>query len=271
MNVFIKYARYYDLLYSDKDYAEEANFIRCLVKKHTPNAKSILELGCGTGKHAEFLSMMGYKVLGIDMSSEMLEEANRRLDNLEEKQAARISFDCGDIRTYRTKRYFDVVVSLFHVMSYQTTNKDLNGTFETAKVHLKKGGIFIFDCWYGPAVLTDRPTVRIKRLEDDTIEVTRIAEPKIHENENIVEVNYHVFIKNKVTGIVEELREIHRMRYLFKPEIDLLFDQVGFEFVDSVEWVTGREPGFNVWNVCFIGKRPDIRSSKTIQLSSGGV
>jgi len=121
MTVFNKYARYYDLLYRDKDYAEEANFIRCLIQKHAPNAKSILELGCGTGKHAELLSKMGYKILGIDMSCEMLEAANRRLGDLKENQAARLSFDCGDIRTYRTERCFDVVVSLFHVMSYQTT------------------------------------------------------------------------------------------------------------------------------------------------------
>lgn len=139
MTVFNKYARYYDLLYRDKDYAEEANFIRSLVQKHAPNASSILELGCGTGKHAEMLSKMGYEILGIDMSRDMLEAASRRLGDLEEKQAARLSFDCGDIRTYRTERCFDAVLSLFHVMSYQTANKDLQDVFETAKVHLKWG------------------------------------------------------------------------------------------------------------------------------------
>jgi hypothetical protein len=103
-------------------------------------------------------------------------------------------------------------------------------------------------------VLTDRPVVRVKRLEDDAIQVTRIAEPKIHENENIVDVNYHVFIKNKATRIVEELKETHRMRYLFKPEIVLLFEQAGFKFVDSFEWITGRKPGFDTWGVCFVGR-----------------
>lgn len=254
MTIFGKYARYYDLLYGGKDYTGEANFIRGLIQKHTPNAASILDLGCGTGRHAELLSKMGYEVLGIDMSQEMLVAANRRLSDLEENRAITISFDHGDIRTYRVERCFDVVVSLFHVMSYQTTNKDLQGVFETAKVHLKQGGVFIFDCWYGPAVLTDRPAVRIKRLEDDTIQVTRIAEPIIHANKNIVDVNYHVFIKNKATGIVEELKETHCMRYLFRPEIDFLFERAGFEFVDSVEWMTYREPGFDTWSVCYMGR-----------------
>lgn len=254
MTVFGNYARYYDLLYRDKDYAGETKFIHGLIQKYASNAGSIFELGCGTGKHAELLSKMSYEVLGVDMSREMLEAANRRLSDLEKKGAKKLSFDHGDIRTYRTECCFDVVISLFHVMSYQTTNKDLQDVFETAKVHLKQRGVFIFDCWYGPAVLTDRPVVRVKRLEDEAIKVTRIAEPKIHANENIVDVNYHVFIKNKATGIVEELKETHRMRYLFKPEIDSLFEQAGFEFVDSFAWMTGREPGFNTWGVCFVGR-----------------
>lgn len=210
-------------------------------------------MGCGTGKHAELLPKMGYEVLGIDMSHEMLEVANRRLSDLEEKGAINLSFDQGDIRTYRTGCRFDSVISLFHVMGYQTANEDLQAAFGTAKIHLKQGGVFIFDCWYGPAVLTDRPVVRVKRLEDDAIQVTRIAEPEIHANENIVDVNYHVVIKNKSTGSVEELRETHRMRYLFKPEVDFLFEQAGFNFVNGFEWMTGREPGFNTWGVCFVG------------------
>lgn len=142
MTVFGNYACYYDLLYQDKDYSGEANFIQELIQKYAPNAKNLLELGCGTGIHAEKLAEVGYEVLGIDMSREMLEAANRRLIGLEEKQSQKLSFDHGDIRTYRTDRRFDTVISLFHVMSYQTTNKDLQGVFETAKVHLKRGGIY---------------------------------------------------------------------------------------------------------------------------------
>ena len=255
MDVFGNYAHYYDLIYRDKDYEKEANFVHGLIQKYSPNARTILELGCGTGRHAELLASKGYKVLGIDMSREMLESANRRLNNLEKKeQRSKLSFDQGDIRTYRIDHRFDVVISLFHVMSYQTTNKDLQDVLKTAKVHLKSGGIFIFDCWYGPAVLTDRPVVRVKRLEDDAMQVTRIAEPETHPNENGVDVHYQIFIKNKETGAIEEFKETHRMRYLFKPEIDLLFEQAGFEFVDSFEWMTGRKPGFNTWSVCFVGR-----------------
>ena len=69
----------------------------------------------------------------------------------------------------------------------------------------------------------------MKRLADEEIAVTRIAEPVMRVNENLVDVNYTVFIEVKATGQTEQVRETHRMRYLFLPELMLqrqgLFDE----------------------------------------------
>jgi SAM-dependent methyltransferase len=140
------------------------------------------------------------------------------------------------------------------VISYQTTNEDLLAAFATVKAHLKPGGVFIFDCWYGPAVLSDRPTIRVKRLEDEEISVTRIAEPLMYPNDNLVDVNYQVFIKDKNTGAVEEVQETHRMRYLFKPEIDLLLGQNQCKPIECREWMSDRNPGFDTWGIYFMVK-----------------
>ena len=74
------------------------------------------------------------------------------------------------------------MIALFHVLSYQTSNADAQAMFETAATHIETGGIFLFDCWYGPAVLTDRPETRVKRAEDDTVEIIRIAESVMFPN-----------------------------------------------------------------------------------------
>jgi SAM-dependent methyltransferase len=254
MDVFGNYARYYNLLYRDKDYAGEVEFIDQLLRTYASQTQSILELGCGTGTHALLLAKQGYSVHGVDLSAEMLQQASERLSQLPQELASKLTYSQGDIRTIRLDQQFDAIVSLFHVFSYQTTNQDLQATFATVNAHLKPGGVLIFDCWYGPAVLSDRPTVRIKRLEDKEISITRIAEPVMHPNENLVNVNYQVFIKDKHNGAVEELQETHTMRYLFKPEVDLLFKASQLELIASHEWMTKSEPGFNTWGVYFVGR-----------------
>ncbi|NEP55244.1 MAG: class I SAM-dependent methyltransferase, partial [Moorea sp. SIO3C2] len=142
MSVFGNYARYYDLLYRDKDYVGEAQFIHRLIQTHAPQAQNILELGCGTGNHAVLLAKEGYQLDGVDMSQEMLVTANDRLSQLPSEIASRLQFTHGDIREVRLNQSFDVVLSLFHVISYQTTNEDLLAAFNTVKEHLKPGGIF---------------------------------------------------------------------------------------------------------------------------------
>jgi SAM-dependent methyltransferase len=254
MSVFGNYARYYDLLYRDKDYVGEAQFIHRLIQTHAPDAQSILELGCGTGNHAVLLAKEGYQIHGVDFSQEMLQKASDRISHLPSDLTSRLEFTQGDICQVRLNQTFDVVLSLFHVISYQATNEDLLAAFATAKQHLKPGGIFIFDVWYGPAVLTNQPEVRVKRLEDEQIAVTRIAEPTLHANGNLVDVNYQVFIKDKTSGSVEELQETHRMRYLFKPELELLFDTSGFSPIEYQEWMTGCEVGLNTWGVYFVAR-----------------
>ena len=165
------YSQYYDLLYSGKDYNKEVEYIHELIKTNLANAKCILDMGCGTGKHAELLCDKGYFVQGIDLSEDMLKIAKQRAKGKEEK----LSFSQSKIQDLYLNKKFDVVISLFHVMSYQNTNEDLIKAFEVAKKHLKKDGLFIFDFWYGPAVLTDLKTTRIKRLESNKININRIT------------------------------------------------------------------------------------------------
>lgn len=251
MPVFGDYSAYYNLLNKDKDYAGEAEYLHGLIARYQPEARTLLDLGCGTGKHDLLLAKMGYEVTGVDRSAEMIAIANAQFSS-DNPPPASIHFTRGDIRTIRLGKTYDIVTSLFHVMSYQTGNNDLSAAFATVSAHLKPGGIFIFDCWYGPAVLTDRPTMRVKRLEDEAISVLRIAEPVMHPNENLVDVNYHVVVRDRKGATVEEIRETHRMRYLFRPELELLLGEAGLRIIGASEWMSDRQPGFDTWGACFV-------------------
>jgi hypothetical protein len=165
-----------------------------------------------------------------------------------------MKFSQGDARSVRLGEKVDAVISLFHVMSYQTSNADLMAAFATAKAHLSPSGVFIFDCWYGPAVLVDRPAVTVKRLEDVAVSITRIAEPTMNSAQNTVDVNYTVLVYDRKTALVETLRETHRMRYLFRPEIELLLEANGMSLVTAHEWMTENPPGPHTWAACFVAR-----------------
>jgi SAM-dependent methyltransferase len=248
--VFDAYAAYYDLLYRDKDYVGETTYVHGLIQRYSPGAREVLELGCGTGGHALELTKLGYLITGVDLSKAMIVWARKRAERLPD---AGLQFLNGDLREFRVNWKFDAVLALFHVMSYQTTNADISAAMATAAAHLAPGGAFIFDCWFGPGVLSDPPVTRMKRLEGDGVRITRIAEPIMHPNENRVDVSYEVFVEGPVG--LEKIQETHPMRYLFTPEVDWLLDANGLHRVAVEEWLTGAVPGLMSWNVCFVAKR----------------
>lgn len=254
MTVFDGYARYYDLLYQDKDYYGETEFIHKLILAHTSGAHCILELGCGTGVHGIMLAEHGYEVTGIDISKSMLDAAARRHAQQPSSIAERVSFLPGDVRDFELEGQFDVVLALFHVMSYQRSNDDLSKVFERVKTHLAPGGVFIFDCWYGPAVLADLPTVREKSFADDNTAVTRIAVPTLYPNNNWVDVDYQLFVEDLHSESVEELSESHHVRYLFRPELELLAETAGLRLEACGAWMSEKEPDLTTWYVYFVVK-----------------
>ena len=231
------YASYYDLFYADKDYAAEAAFVKDIICRHNPNASSIIEFGCGSARHAVEFARAGFSITGVDRSANMIERGQSRIDALDPHLRTKIKLMQGDATLIKLGESFDAVVSLFHVVSYQTANDALVGIFRAARSALVTNGLFVFDFWYGPAVLTERPQVRVRRVATSDADVTRIAEPTHQINHNIVDIKFTVIAVDKRTGRAEQHTEIHSMRYLFLPEIELIAAQSGFEVIETGEWL----------------------------------
>ena len=240
-SVFNAYSRYYDLLYSDKDYVGEAAYIQNLLVHNGISQGALLEFGSGTGKHGCLLAANGFIVHGIERSAAMVADSHK---------ASGFSCEQGDIGTAKMGTTYDAVLSLFHVISYQTTNAQLQGVFANAAEHLTVGGLFVFDFWYSPAVFAQKPSVRMKRMANDDVEITRFAEPKLYPNENRVDVLYTIFARDVASDAVKTFQEIHPMRHFSLPEIDLLAGVHGFERIQTEEFFTGNEPSENTWGVC---------------------
>lgn len=245
MSAFDKnYSAYYDLFYADKDYVSEATYVADVLKEFAKGPR-VLEFGSGTGKHGSILASHGFSIYGIELSESMVARAHE------------VGFPCevGNITSHRVGSTFDAIISLFHVISYLTTNQEVVSAFQNASNHLGVGGIFLFDVWYTPAVLAQRPEARTKCLENADYKVTRFAVPTIQTQENIVDVNYNVIVLEKVSGVTSEFQEKHSMRHFSIPEIDLICKLTGFERIQCEEFLTKRSPGEATWGVCFVVKK----------------
>lgn len=254
MTVFDLYAAYYDLLYRDKDYDGESEYVAGLVREYRPGAASILELGCGTGAHAVRLAQHCWNVHGVDLSPRMVEHANARREAASGDLQTRLTFEIGDVRSFRCGQTFDAVISLFHVMSYQAGNSDQEEAFRTARSHLSAGGLFVFDFWYGPAVLTDRPKHVVRQVEDQLVEVRRETTPVMDVNANCVDVHFDVLIRSRADLRSQRVSERHRMRYLFLPEIEQRLATHGFDLVSAHAWMSRRPLDDRSWYGCVVGR-----------------
>lgn len=253
---FKTYASNYDLLNKEKEYTKESDYIYKLLKSHFANESlDLLELGCGTGAHAEELLKHPFirSIQGVELSQEMVKVAR-------EKDISFFDVLQGDIvelANHSFSKTFHAAISLFHVISYLTKTEDIISCFKAVKNNLKPGGLFIFDVWHMPAVYFQRPETRIRKVENDEIEVTRIATSTMDEERNVVEVTFEIFIKDKTTSTIQVYTENHPMRHFSIPEMALIADLSGFDLIESHEFQTMKNPSVNTWGVTFILKNHD--------------
>lgn len=252
MSVFGDYAKFYDALYEDKDYAAECDFIEEVFTRFSDKpVDTILDLGCGTGGHAGILAERGYRVTGVDRSEVMLTEARQKISG------QGVDLNLGDVRFIRLGLQFNAAISMFAVMSYMSTNDDLLAAFGTASNHLKPGGLLIFDSWFGPAVLSDPPVDKVKEVEFKNRRIIRYAHPEVDIVGQVVTVNFRVL---EIAGdkIIADVVEAHRMRPIFVQEVIFLANQCGMELVKVVPFMRPAEQvSIRDWNVSFILRKKD--------------
>lgn len=253
MENFAEYAEYYNVLYRKKNYKKEVDYIGNLIRDYGWGNKKItlLDVGCGTGNHDFWFAKKGYRVAGIDKSAKMIAIAKQRA-----LKEPKVKFYLGEVSHFRLSRKFEVAVALFHVMSYITTNEAFIKSLQNIHSHLNKRGLFIFDFWYGPAVLIERPIKKTKRIfEKDTI-IQRTATPKINLNDNTVDVNYKLCVFNKGRGLTKVIKEKHKMRYFFLPELDFMLKLCGFRVLRHLNRLSLRKgPAENSWSALIVAQK----------------
>lgn len=227
------YADQYDTLYRDKDYAAECDLLEAVFHRYGDGSvQTILDLGCGTGNHAILLAQRSYQVTGVDCSPEMLVHAQQKATELSQRSMSNVpTFMQGDVRSLDVGQTFDAVLMMFAVLGYQLTNDDVLAALRTVRRHLRPGGLFVGDVWYGPAVLAIRPSDRVKVIPTDDGKVIRAASGELDTYRHLCQVRYQ-FWQLSAGHVVSESEEVHWMRYFFPQELALMMRQAGLHLLD---------------------------------------
>lgn len=165
--MYPKTNRYYDAIYSWKDYAGEAARLRKVITERArlrKPATTLLDVACGTGMHLARLQTY-VQVEGLDLDEGMLALARERLPD--------VPLHLGSMNSFDLSKHFDVVTCLFSAIGAMTTSEELQQAVSCMARHTNPGGLVIIEPWLDPdvfrtgklnALFVDQPELKLARI-----------------------------------------------------------------------------------------------------------
>lgn len=163
--MYKQFAKYYDSIYSRKNYRTETENIRKIVREYkSSGGKDLLDAACGTGGHIQFLKNY-FNVTGLDLDKDMLKIARKKVPD--------VKFLCSDMRDFRLNKQFDVIICLFSAIAHVKTYQGLEKTLKNFIRHLKPGGVVIVEPFENPdtfvvnrshAAFVNKPGLKLARI-----------------------------------------------------------------------------------------------------------
>jgi SAM-dependent methyltransferase len=228
--MFTESAELYDLIYrSIKDYRAESAAVAARLRELAPSARTILDVACGTGEHARYLTEdAGYVVSGIDIEPRFVEIAQAKVPSG--------TFWRGDMAAFELEDRFDAVICLFSSIGYLLDAAAVTRALRCFARHLASNGVVLVEPWFTPDVC--RPGhVHMKTVESDGLTVVRMGQSGVEGRVSTVDFHYLI---GKPDGI-EHRTERHELALLTRAEMTDCFARAGYGRIDYDEaGFTGR-------------------------------
>jgi len=152
---------YYHILYKDRNYREAQVFMDNLTHYlNLPENAKVLDLACGKGRHSIYLNQLGFDVLGVDLSENSIEVANKNANET-------LHFEVHDMREPLNDK-FDAIFNLFTSFGYFDKEEDNLKTLIAIKENLSEYGFAVIDFMNVPFVLDNLVAEETKTV--DTID-----------------------------------------------------------------------------------------------------
>lgn len=227
-NNYTAFAKHYDILMSDVNYEDIAQKINNIVNEYFPDADFLVDLACGTGSLSEELTKLGFNVLGVDVSQEMLSIAHDK----KIRTGLSTQYVFGDMTSWSLTEYkADVIVCTLDSLNHLGSFDEIKRTFLNVYNSLVDGGLFIFDMntpYKHKHILSDNVFV----FEENDLYC--VWQNEYNDKDNRVDIYLDFFentLDNNYKRFCEEFSEIacdsHAVREFAKG--------VGFKYLESFD------------------------------------
>ncbi|MFZ9586728.1 MAG: class I SAM-dependent methyltransferase [Crocinitomicaceae bacterium] len=187
---------YYHVLYRNRDEKEAERFIQKLMDYlNLPSNSSLLDLACGKGRHAKFLSEFGHQVLGVDLSPNSIAAASQWSNE-------QLRFQTHDMREILQDTYFDVVFNLFTSFGYFDDESENQQVCSSIAHMLKPEGLLVIDFMNATKVISRLVTEEVKTIDGIEFRISRHSDEKhIYKNIEVLDGDINVQYMERVQAL----------------------------------------------------------------------
>ena len=234
--------KYYELFfYSGKeDYIKDVVLYICDYVGDI-EGKRVIDVGCGTGVFDEYFVERGAEVAAIDISRDMIDYAQKEHKN------SSIVYQIHDICRKPVTEKGDIVVALSHVIGYQIENDKLKLFLKNISGSLKNGGLFAFNFYNMPAILSKPLTPQFREVETNDIILTRISNAIPNLMKNTLKMQYRYLIEAEGKEAFD-IKIEEEMRYYSFKELENYLYEAGFKIKSITDFLMHKELSGEDWN-----------------------
>lgn len=247
------HAKYYDSLYADKAYLEEARFVDALLSASVGLSRGkLLDVACGTGRHAREFHSLGWRVTGVDISPDLLAVAQASSPN--------IAFHQQDMTELEVENgeSFSAITCLFDSIGYPQSNQTIAAALRGMLRHLVPEGVVAIEFLHAATLLRHGDPVRVRRCGgSDGGRLLRISESSVDARRSVMTTNYEMWESASDGAFRETSTEVHRKRFFTVEEMRALLNIAGLEAFDFLPaYHADQTITSETWRVLAMARRP---------------
>lgn len=236
MEQYTDFSSVYDMFMDNVPYDKWAEGIVKVLKEHGIDSGLVLDLGCGTGTLTRLLAELGYDMIGVDSSEDMLAEAMEKSGMVEaledETSGSDILYLCQDITEFELYGTVRAVISTCDSLNYLTEYEDLVKTFKLVNNYIEMDGLFLFDM---NAPEKYEQTLSSNVFAENREDASFIWENTYDEESHINEYALTLFLRDDESDMYEKIEEYHYQRAYSREEIKDALTEAGLEIVSNTE------------------------------------